>query len=192
MDPGLRADNNASHDQCTTANLQDIPENQDIVDCSVPAPIDNIHERHAHEGCDGRSNGKSVGAEMEREPKQVVEGNVQAQTGVTDEHGGHGIAPGVEQPGLDVLDRAEQQHTHVPLQNARHQSRVGLAESSPLVDDADNGRGKQQQPGHRAQTPAALKETNPRPSRTPPDVAYFHALSTSLQHHFPTYLLPSI
>src|SRR5450756_108031 len=191
MDPDLHADNNASHDQCTTADLQDIPENQDIVDCSVPAPIDNIHERHAHEGCDGRSNGKSVGAEMEREPKQVVEGNVQAQTGDTDEHGGHSVASGVEEPDFDVLNRTEQQHTHVPLQHARHRSRIGLAERTALVDDADDGL-CQQQTGHRAQIPAALKETNPRPSRTPPDVAYFHALSTSLQHHFPTYLLPSI
>ena len=192
MDPGLRADNDGSHDQCTTAYLQDIPENQDIVDCSVHAPVHKIHKRHTHEGGDGRGDGKPVSAEMEHEAKQVVEGDVHPQTDDTDEHGSHGIAPGVEEPGLDVLDRAEQQHTHVPLQNARHQSRVGLAEGSPLVDDADNGRGKQQQPGHRAQTPAALKETNPRPSRTPPDVAYFHALSTSLQHHFPTYLLPSI
>jgi hypothetical protein len=105
--------------------------------------------------------------------------------------GGHGVASGVEEPDFDVLNRTEQQHTHVPLQHARHRSRISLAERTALVDDADDGL-CHQQTGHRAQTPAALKETNPRPSRTPPDVAYFHALSTSLQHHFPTYLLPSI
>jgi len=108
MDPGLRADNDGSHDQCTSTNLQDAPENQDIVDCSVHAPVHKIHERHTHEGGDGRGDGKLVSAEMEHEAKQVVEGDVHPQTDDTDEHGSHGIAPGVEEPGLDVLDRAEQ------------------------------------------------------------------------------------
>src|SRR5450756_708568 len=191
MDPGLRSDNNGNHNQRTSTDLQDVPENQDIVDCSVYAPVHKIHERHAHEGGDRRGDGKPIGAKMQHEAKQVIKGDVHPQTGDTDEHGGHGIAPGVEEPDFDVLNRTEQQHTHVPLQHARHRSRIGLAERTALVDDADDGL-CQQQTGHRAQIPAALKETNPRPSRTPPDVAYFHALSTSLQHHFPTYLLPSI